>query len=101
MIAIACGPFALWSTYIALQFWNWFAAPVLHVVSPPILPLYCFFAVVGFLRSGRYIKDGVFDWRDALTSSLLSPGLLLMTGYIVHIFAKFFGAALLQVLRYR
>jgi hypothetical protein len=90
LVTIACGPFGLSSAFVALNLWSWFAAPLLHVAAPTFLQMYCVFAVIGFVRSARYVKDGRFDWKDAIISSVLNPGLLLVAGYLVHVFSRGF-----------
>ena len=88
LIMIGCVPFGVSSAFVALQLWSWFAVPAFRIAAPPpFLPIYCVFAIVGFLKSTRYVKDGKFDWEDAVISSLLNPGLLLLTGFVIHLVA--------------
>jgi hypothetical protein len=81
---VALGPFALASAYTALRLWNWFLDPALRF-TPTYPQMYTAFALIGLFRTARYVQDGRFRWKDALTGSLLTPALLLLTGYLIHL----------------
>jgi hypothetical protein len=83
IIVVALGPFGLWSAFVAIRLWEWFLTPSLRF-DPSFPQMYGLFAVVGLFRTARYVKDGTFDWKDAVTGSLMSPALLLLAGYLVH-----------------
>lgn len=85
MLAIGCGPFGLLSAFVAQKLWEWFADPYLRISAPSYEALYVVFSVIGFFRAGRYVKDGRFDWKDAVTGSLISPALLLIAGFLIHV----------------
>jgi hypothetical protein len=84
LAAVALGPFALTSAYVALRLWIWFLDPTLRL-TPTYPQMYALFALIGLFRTARYVQDGKFRWTDALTGSLLTPALLLLAGYIIHL----------------
>jgi hypothetical protein len=90
LLAIGFGPFGVVSAFAALQLWTWFASPILHMASPTFEQMYFVFAIIGFFRAARYVKDGRLDWKDAVIGSVLSPGLLLLAGFLIHVGAKRF-----------
>lgn len=90
MFLIGFGPFGLLSAFVAQKLWMWFATPYLHVGMPSHEALYLVFSIFGFFRAGRYVRDGSFDWRDAVTSSLLTPALLLSAGFFIHVMTPHF-----------
>jgi hypothetical protein len=83
LIIVAFGPFGLASAYVAGKIWEWFLQSLRF--QPTYLELYVLFAAIGLVRTSRYVHDGMFRWRDALISSLLSPSLLLLAAYLVHL----------------
>ena len=84
LTAVALGPFALASAYVALRLWTWFLDPAIRF-TPTYPQLYVPFALIGLFRTARYVQDGRFRWSDALTGSLLTPALLLFAGYLIHL----------------
>jgi len=85
MLTIGCGPFGLLGAFTALKLWEWFLGPWLRQAAPPFAQIYLVISILGFFRAARYVRDGRLDWRDAIESSLLSPGLLLSAGFLVHV----------------
>lgn len=85
MLTIGCGPFGVLSAYVAQKLWEWFAVPLLHLAAPSYEKFYIVCAAVGFLRATRYVKDGDFNWNDALTGSVITPTLLLTAGFLIHV----------------
>ena len=84
LTVVALGPFALATAYTALRLWSWFLDPALRF-TPTYLQMYAAFALIGLFRTARYVQDGRFRWSDALTGSLLTPALLLLAGYLIHL----------------
>jgi uncharacterized BrkB/YihY/UPF0761 family membrane protein len=84
LTVVALGPFALASAFVTLRLWSWFLDPALRF-TPTYPQLYAAFALIGLFRTARYVQDGRFRWKDALTGSLLTPTLLLLAGYIIRL----------------
>lgn len=85
MLTIGCGPFGLLSAYVAQKLWMWFVGPLLHLVGPTYAQFYIVCAAIGFLRAARYVKDGDFDWKEAVMGSTITPALLLTAGFLIHV----------------
>lgn len=85
MLVTGAGPFGLLGAFTAIKLWQWFLMPWLRVATPPFEQIYLVIAIVGFFRSARYVKDGNFDWKDALVESWLTPALLLSAGFLIHV----------------
>jgi hypothetical protein len=84
MLTIGCGPFGLLGAFVAQELWMWFAAPYVSIATPTFGQFYFVCAVFGFFRAARYVTDGTFDWKDAVTSSVVGPLLLLIAGFLVY-----------------
>ena len=84
LFVVALGPFALTSAYAWSYLWTWFLYPLLRV-TPTFLQMYCVFAIFGLFRTARYVHDGRFKWKDAVFGSILTPGLLLLAGFLIHV----------------
>lgn len=84
LIVVALGPFALSATFAAHWLWLWFLATGFRFLPTP-LQFYVVFAAYGIFRTGRYVQNGVFRWKDAVLSSILTPMLLLLAGFLVHL----------------
>jgi hypothetical protein len=84
LAVVALGPFALASAWVALNLWTWFLDPAVRF-TPTYPQMYAAFAVIGLFRTARYVEDGRFRWKDAVTGSLLTPALLLLAGFLIHI----------------
>ncbi len=84
LVVVALGPFALSATITAQYLWRWFLAPGLRFMPTP-LELYVVMAIYGIFRTARYVQDGRFRLRNAILGSLLTPMLLLLAGYLVHL----------------
>jgi hypothetical protein len=84
VIVVGMGPFALSWAYAASWLWPWFIYPMLHH-APTLFEFYAVFCILGMFRSARYVREGRFRWKDALISSVLNPGLLLVAGFLIRI----------------
>ncbi len=84
VIVVGMGPFALSWAYAASWLWPWFIYPVLHYPLT-FFEFYAGFCILGMFRSASYVRDGRFRWKDALVSSILNPGLLLLAGFLIRI----------------
>jgi hypothetical protein len=84
VIVVGMGPFALSCAYAASWLWPWFIYPLLRY-APTFFEFYAVFCILGMFRTARYVQDGRFRWKEALLSSILSPALLLLTGFLIRI----------------
>ena len=84
VIVVGMGPFALSCAYAASWLWPWFIYPVLRY-APTFFEFYAVFCILGMFRTARYVRDGRFRWKDALISSVLSPALLLLAGFLIRV----------------
>ena len=84
LIVVALGPFALSATYTAHWLWLWFLAPGLRFL-PTSLQFYIVLAAYGIFRTTRYVQNGHFRWKDAILGSIITPLLLLLAGFLVHL----------------
>ena len=84
LIAVAVGPFALSATYTAHWLWLWFLAPALRFL-PTKPQFYVVLAAYGIFRTARYVQNGHFRSKDAILGSVITPLLLLLVGFLVHL----------------
>ena len=84
LFVVALGPFALSSAYVWSCLWTWFLHPAFRF-TPSFLMLYSAAALFGLFRTARYVQDGQFRWKDAVIGSILTPALLLLAGFLIHV----------------